>query len=99
MVLAVLSGEDFSATGAEDSYAEGIVDQLRAVRGTKVAALIREAVRRPRRGAQGLAARQRRRCRRLGDRTRLRRRRAPSRRRLHQRLPTAELIDAIRARI
>ena len=40
--VAVLSAEDFAATGAEDSYAEGIVDHLRAVRGTKVAALIRD---------------------------------------------------------
>jgi phosphoesterase RecJ-like protein len=42
LIVAVLSREDFSATSAEDSYAEGIVDHLRAVRGAKVAALIRE---------------------------------------------------------
>jgi phosphoesterase RecJ-like protein len=42
MTVAVLSREDFAATGAEDSYAEGIVDYLRAVRDTKIAALIRE---------------------------------------------------------
>jgi bifunctional oligoribonuclease and PAP phosphatase NrnA len=42
LTVAVLGGEDFAATGADDSYAEGIVDHLRAVRGTKVAALIRE---------------------------------------------------------
>jgi phosphoesterase RecJ-like protein len=42
LTIAVLSGEDFEATGAEDSYSEGIVDHLRAVGGTKVAALIRE---------------------------------------------------------
>jgi phosphoesterase RecJ-like protein len=42
VAVAVLSAEDFAATGAEDSYAEGIVDHLRAVRGTKVAALIRD---------------------------------------------------------
>ena len=40
--MAVLSAEDFAQTGAEDNYAEGIVDHLRAVSGTKVAALIRE---------------------------------------------------------
>jgi bifunctional oligoribonuclease and PAP phosphatase NrnA len=44
LTVAVLSGEDFAATGADDSYAEGIVDYLRAVEGTKVAALIREVL-------------------------------------------------------
>ena len=42
LIVAVLSSEDFRATAAEDSYAEGIVDHLRAVRGAKVAALIRD---------------------------------------------------------
>ena len=42
LIVAVLNHEDFASTSAEDSYAEGIVDHLRAVRGTKVAALIRE---------------------------------------------------------
>ncbi|HEY7967303.1 MAG TPA: DHH family phosphoesterase [Solirubrobacteraceae bacterium] len=42
LTVAVLTAEDFAATGAEDSYSEGIVDHLRAVGGTKVAALIRE---------------------------------------------------------
>jgi phosphoesterase RecJ-like protein len=42
LIVAVLSREDFTSTSAEDSYAEGIVDHLRAVRGAKVAALIRE---------------------------------------------------------
>jgi bifunctional oligoribonuclease and PAP phosphatase NrnA len=34
--------EDFQETGAEESYTEGIVDHLRAVEGTKVAAVVRE---------------------------------------------------------
>jgi len=42
LTLAALSAEDFEQTGAEDSYSEGIIDQLRAVQGTKVAALVRE---------------------------------------------------------
>jgi bifunctional oligoribonuclease and PAP phosphatase NrnA len=42
LTVAVLSADDFAQTGAEDNYAEGIVDHLRAVSGTKVAALIRE---------------------------------------------------------
>ena len=37
----MLEEEDFAATGAEESHAEGIIDQLRAVAGAKVAALIR----------------------------------------------------------
>jgi phosphoesterase RecJ-like protein len=42
LTLAVLSAEDFRETGAEDSYSEGIIDHLRAVQSTKVAALVRE---------------------------------------------------------
>jgi bifunctional oligoribonuclease and PAP phosphatase NrnA len=42
LTLAALSAADFREVGAEDNYAEGIVDHLRAVQGTKVAALVRE---------------------------------------------------------
>ncbi|MEJ7798291.1 MAG: bifunctional oligoribonuclease/PAP phosphatase NrnA [Solirubrobacteraceae bacterium] len=42
LTLARLSREDFAATGAEESFTEGIIDHLRSVEGTKVAALIRE---------------------------------------------------------
>ena len=42
LTLAALSAEDFREAGAEDSYSEGIIDHLRAVQGTKVAALVRE---------------------------------------------------------
>jgi bifunctional oligoribonuclease and PAP phosphatase NrnA len=42
LTVARLSRADFEATGAEDSYTEGIIDQLRAVEGAKVAALSRE---------------------------------------------------------
>ncbi len=37
-----LSAEDFEATGAEASYSEGVIDHLRAVRGTAMAALVRD---------------------------------------------------------
>ena len=40
-----LTREDFAGSGAEDSYSEGIIDHLRAVAGTKVAALSREVAR------------------------------------------------------
>jgi len=42
LTFARIAREDFDATGAEDSYTEGIIDHLRAVEGTKVAALARE---------------------------------------------------------
>jgi len=42
LTIASLSAEDFRSAGAEESYSEGIIDQLRAVEGTKVAALVRE---------------------------------------------------------
>jgi phosphoesterase RecJ-like protein len=42
LTLAALSAEDFDRADAEESYSEGIIDQLRAVQGTKVAALVRE---------------------------------------------------------
>ncbi|MEA2193640.1 MAG: bifunctional oligoribonuclease and phosphatase NrnA [Solirubrobacteraceae bacterium] len=42
LTMARLAREDFAETGAEESYTEGIIDHLRAVQGTKVAALARE---------------------------------------------------------
>jgi phosphoesterase RecJ-like protein len=42
LTLTLLSAEDFAATGAVESYSEGVVDHLRAVRGTLVAALVRD---------------------------------------------------------
>jgi phosphoesterase RecJ-like protein len=44
LTIATLTREDFDATASEDSYSEGIIDHLRAVEGTKVAALAREVV-------------------------------------------------------
>jgi phosphoesterase RecJ-like protein len=42
LTLAALSAEDFERSDAQDSYSEGIIDQLRAIAGTKVAVLVRE---------------------------------------------------------
>lgn len=42
LTLARLTRADFAETGAKESYTEGIIDHLRAVQGTKVAALARE---------------------------------------------------------
>jgi phosphoesterase RecJ-like protein len=41
LTYAILGLEDFAATGAVESYTEGIIDHLRAVDGTKVAGLTR----------------------------------------------------------
>jgi phosphoesterase RecJ-like protein len=42
LTVAQLSAEDFEAAGAEESYTEGVIDHLRAVRGTAMAALVRD---------------------------------------------------------
>ena len=42
LTFARLARADFAETGAEESYTEGIIDHLRAVQATKVAALARE---------------------------------------------------------
>ncbi len=44
LTMTQLTAADFAETGAEESYTEGVVDRLRAVDGTKVAALARELV-------------------------------------------------------
>ena len=44
LTLTLLSADDFAGTGAAESYSEGVVDHLRAVRGTAVAALVRDRV-------------------------------------------------------
>jgi phosphoesterase RecJ-like protein len=41
LTVATLSASDFTELGAEQSFSEGVVDHLRAVRGTRVAALMR----------------------------------------------------------
>ncbi|HEY3021619.1 MAG TPA: DHH family phosphoesterase [Solirubrobacteraceae bacterium] len=42
LTLSWLSAPDFAETGSMESYSEGVIDHLRAVEGTKVAALIRD---------------------------------------------------------
>jgi bifunctional oligoribonuclease and PAP phosphatase NrnA len=41
LTMTALSADDFSASGAEESYSEGVIDHLRAVEGTAIAALVR----------------------------------------------------------
>jgi phosphoesterase RecJ-like protein len=42
LTMTELSARDFTESGAEESYSEGVVDHLRAVEGTAVAALVRQ---------------------------------------------------------
>ena len=39
-----LDAADFAESGAEESYSEGVIDHLRAVQGTAVAALVRDRI-------------------------------------------------------
>jgi phosphoesterase RecJ-like protein len=57
LTMACLSAGDFRRAEAEDSYSEGIVDHLRAVQGTKVAALVRELTAPERRGERKVSLR------------------------------------------
>ena len=42
LTMTALSASDFAASHAEESYSEGVVDHLRSVQGTAVAALVRD---------------------------------------------------------
>jgi bifunctional oligoribonuclease and PAP phosphatase NrnA len=44
LTMTSLSSRDFAESGAVESYSEGVVDHLRAVQGTAVAALIRDRI-------------------------------------------------------
>jgi bifunctional oligoribonuclease and PAP phosphatase NrnA len=44
LTVTALSATDFSESGAEESYSEGVIDHLRAVQGTAVAALVRDRI-------------------------------------------------------
>ncbi len=47
LTISQLSAEDFDAADAEESYSEGVIDHLRAVRGTAMAALARDRLAAP----------------------------------------------------
>jgi bifunctional oligoribonuclease and PAP phosphatase NrnA len=57
LALVDLTGEDFAAAGAQESDSEGVIDHLRALRGTKVAVLIREILRGERAGQRKVSLR------------------------------------------
>jgi bifunctional oligoribonuclease and PAP phosphatase NrnA len=47
LTITALSAGDFNESDAEESYSEGVVDHLRAVEGTRVAALVRDRLNGP----------------------------------------------------
>jgi bifunctional oligoribonuclease and PAP phosphatase NrnA len=57
LTLASLSAEDFESADAQEHYSEGIVDQLRAMQGTKVAVLVRELISGERKGQRKVSLR------------------------------------------
>ena len=57
LAIATLSAEDFDRADAEESYSEGIIDQLRALQGTKVAVLVREITSGERKGQHKVSLR------------------------------------------
>jgi phosphoesterase RecJ-like protein len=57
LTLAALNAEDFRKADAEESYSEGIIDHLRAVQGTKLAALVRELTSGKRKGQRKISLR------------------------------------------
>jgi phosphoesterase RecJ-like protein len=44
LTITALSADDYTDSGAEESYSEGVIDHLRAVEGTAVAALVRDRI-------------------------------------------------------
>jgi bifunctional oligoribonuclease and PAP phosphatase NrnA len=44
LTVTMLDARDFAESGAEESYSEGVIDHLRAVQGTAVAALVRDRI-------------------------------------------------------
>ena len=57
LTIASLSAADFAKADAEESYSEGIIDHLRAVQGTKLAALVRELTSGERKGQHKVSLR------------------------------------------
>jgi phosphoesterase RecJ-like protein len=57
LTISYIYKDDYEATGAEESYSEGIVDHVRAVEGTVVAALVREQLRTDRQGVSKVSLR------------------------------------------
>jgi phosphoesterase RecJ-like protein len=57
LTLTRLSVEDFALAGAEENYSEGVIDHLRSVEGTAVAALVRDRLAEDQRGTSKVSLR------------------------------------------
>ena len=57
LTVSYIERSDYEETGADESYSEGIVDHIRAVEGTVVAALIREQLKEGRDGVNKVSVR------------------------------------------
>ena len=57
LTLTRLSAEDFAQAGAEENYSEGVIDHLRSVEGTAVAALVRDRLSAEQRGNRKVSLR------------------------------------------
>jgi phosphoesterase RecJ-like protein len=57
LTLTRLSAEDFAQAGAEENYSEGVIDHLRSVEGTAVAALVRDRLTEDQRGNRKVSLR------------------------------------------
>ena len=83
LTVSYIKRTDYEETGADENYSEGIVDHIRAVEDTVVAALIREQLKEGREGVSKVSLQGvHRRRRRERDRAQGRRRRPPPGRRI-----------------
>jgi bifunctional oligoribonuclease and PAP phosphatase NrnA len=57
LTLTRLSADDFAQAGAEENYSEGVIDHLRSVEGTAVAALVRDRLGEEQKGRQKVSLR------------------------------------------
>jgi phosphoesterase RecJ-like protein len=57
LTLTRLSAEDFAEAGAEENYSEGVIDHLRSLKDTKVAALVRDRLGRGQEGQRKVSLR------------------------------------------
>jgi phosphoesterase RecJ-like protein len=57
LTVSYINRSDYEETGADENYSEGIVDHIRAVEGTNVAALIREQLKEGREGVSKVSLR------------------------------------------
>jgi bifunctional oligoribonuclease and PAP phosphatase NrnA len=57
LTMTTLSAGDYAAAGAEESYSEGVIDHLRSIEGTTVAALVRDVLAADRQGERKVSLR------------------------------------------